>query len=293
VQRGVRTARWFVDPFLLLLSPPVVPCSFTWTCHFLGKTFRIPVLRDLPRSWNDAGVWRWAGYRAIRKFYEFYIDHRPPGSLLDIGANDGMHTYPFAVHGWDCVCFEPQDTCIAFIEAVCRANGLANVKAVKCALSSEVGQVDFFVSPSSWYSSLIREHVERLEASEPIRVRATTLDEYWREHKFSPSFVKIDVEGAEWQVIEGARRVLQHFKPDVFVEVAAAPVQRQRIWDFFAPLGYRVYFVEHYSSRPFHAVATAQAFCAAGRNHPNADFILLADPAVDAAFRRTLVDADF
>ncbi len=39
-----------------------------------------------------------------------------------------------------------------------------------------------------------------------------------------PSFIKIDVEGAEQTVLEGARKLLEQFRPKLYIEVGAQHV---------------------------------------------------------------------
>ena len=141
----------------------------------------IPVTPELPRSSGNARIWRWCGNRLIRRFYEFYLGAFGSGTLFDVGANDGTHTYPFASHGYDCTCFEPQPRCIAYIERVCQLNGFSNVTIQHCAVGDkDCPGVESHVSSSSWYSSLDRERVERWEAFTPVRVEMISLDSYCR-----------------------------------------------------------------------------------------------------------------
>ena len=58
-------------------------------------------------------------------------------------------------------------------------------------------------------------------ARERVSVQATTLDSLLAEYP-QPDLVKIDVEGAERQVLEGASRVLTEVRPRIYIEVGAA-----------------------------------------------------------------------
>jgi hypothetical protein len=71
-----------------------------WTIGFGGTTFRVPVLPEIPRTWNAARLWGWSAQRSLRMFYEWYLLARPGGVFFDVGANDGLHTFPFAQHGY-------------------------------------------------------------------------------------------------------------------------------------------------------------------------------------------------
>jgi hypothetical protein len=49
-------------------------------------------------------------------------------------------------------------------------------------------------------------------------VDATTLDDFFAAKQRFPDFLKIDVEGHELAVLEGAKRILQRHRPAVLVE---------------------------------------------------------------------------
>jgi len=46
-----------------------------------------------------------------------------------------------------------------------------------------------------------------------------SLDDYCRRHSLTPEVIKIDVEGAELGVLEGAREILDRYRPDIFLSV--------------------------------------------------------------------------
>jgi hypothetical protein len=49
-------------------------------------------------------------------------------------------------------------------------------------------------------------------------VQTTSLDAYCKEHDLSPSFIKIDVEGGEYNILKGAMEVLSTY-PVIAVEL--------------------------------------------------------------------------
>lgn len=277
--------RWYVN---WLFDDSKIRREFLWKCAFLDKNFVLPVYPELQRSWNTARVWRWVGNRIIRRFYEFYIRSHAPGVLLDVGANDGTHCYPFAAHDWQCICFEPQPSCTAYIRRVVGQNGFKRMTVVEGVLGvEEVAEVEFFVSDHTWYSSLIQSNVERFEASHAVRVKSTSMDTYCAENRLQPTLVKIDVEGAEWIVVDGGRNTFSAAKPDIFIEISSDQAIKERIWDFFKPLGYRFYFLKD-TTRAFHPVLSISDFVAVARDDVNGDFILLADAQFANQFEHAL-----
>ena len=268
----------FADTFILLFDNSLIRSPFEWQTELAQKHFRLPVFPELQRTWNDALVWRWAGNRAIRKFYEIYLRSYPGGVFFDVGANDGTHTYPFAANGYVCVCFEPQADCVAYIRRTLELNQFHLVRVEPLAVSDQnIGQVEFYTSKSSWYSSLTKENVEQFETVTSFQTKAITLDTFCVESGLTPTLIKIDVEGGEWNVIQGGRRVFESVRPNVFAEISADRVNVERCWDFFSQLGYKIYFLKHYTSQPFYLMNSVDECVKSIGNGRNGDFIFLSD----------------
>jgi len=109
-------------------------------------------------------------------------------------------------------------------------------------------------------------------------VRAITLDAYCAEHDLYPSFVKVDVEGHEWEVIAGARDVIAKAHPTVLIEVWADEELNKRLFEYMTGEGYRAYAVE---AAGLHHVATCDEFqrCKGG------DFLWCADEELAGRLR--------
>jgi FkbM family methyltransferase len=271
----------FADAFNSVFDNSAILSSFEWRNTFAEKEFRLPVFPEMQRSWNNARVWRWAGNRAIRKFYEIYLKAKPQGVFFDIGANDGTHTYPFAASGYECICFEPQPDCVDYIRRTSALNQFHRVRVEHLAMGdSDTEQVVFYISKSSWYSSLMKENVEQFETASPIHTKVVTLDTFCAESRLVPTLIKIDVEGCEWRVIQGGRKVFESVRPNLFAEISSDVVTIQKCWDFFTALDYKLYNVQHYTNQPFslmHSTDDCIRYIGKGRN---GDFIILSDPQV-------------
>jgi len=72
----------------------------------------------------------------------------------------------------------------------------------------------------------------------PLHVPCVTLDAFVRSHP-APDVIKIDVEGAELQVLEGAAYLLRDRRPTLMVEVHDETFE-PRIGEMLKPLGYRI-----------------------------------------------------
>jgi FkbM family methyltransferase len=127
---------------------------------------------------------------------------------------------------------------------VASLNSFHELSIERCAVGDhETAEVEFFVSESTWFSSLDRTSVERFEPAGRVHVAMVTLDAYCQAHKLVPDCVKIDVEGKELAVVRGARRVIAAGKPDLVIEVSKDAMIREAIWEQLNPLGYAAFFL--------------------------------------------------
>ena len=70
-----------------------------------------------------------------------------------------------------------------------------------------------------------------------VQVQCTTLDDEIERAGRHPSFVKIDVEGAEYQVLCGARKLLAQDNTALMIEITA---QAARVVQLLREFGYHV-----------------------------------------------------
>jgi FkbM family methyltransferase len=233
----------FTAPVTRLLSAATVTTSFTWRARLPSGVLMVPVVPELQRSWTDALLWRWPPNLPMRRLYQVYLTCRGPrGTLVDVGANDGSHSWLFSLAGWRCVAFEPQPDCVTFLRRVAAMNRFTDLAVEQSAVGDQpTSTATLYVSASSWFSSLDRAHVQRFEPPEPATVKVVTLDAYCQEHALRPTCIKIDVEGHELHVLRGARNVIAEAKPDLIVEVSRNQNIREGIWQLLAPLDYCAY----------------------------------------------------
>lgn len=139
---------------------------------------------------------------------------------IDVGANVGGLSIAMSrmvgpeghVHS-----FEANPRLLPVLERDLGLNGAAgNVTTVGLAAWSRSGErLPFYCDDRPWAqrSSLVYNVSESVEIVETIR-----LDDYVRQHELSPSAIKLDVEGAEADVLEGAEAVLREHEPVVVLE---------------------------------------------------------------------------
>ena len=155
--------------------------------------------------------------RAERIFYLQYL--REGMTVFDVGANVGELTMLFSrfvgaagiVHA-----FEPTERGFERLSAVSRAASLGNVRLNRLALAEEEGSVRLHVYDDAHLSWTTRAERPLEDYGIDVKPRtteeapATTVDLYCEANGVAAiDLLKIDVEGAELQVLFGARRMLR------------------------------------------------------------------------------------
>lgn len=113
------------------------------------------------------------------------------------------------------------------------------IKAMHLALTSHTGEVPYFVTNSDVSGGLSRHETPREVDWEQITIQSSTLDDLFPDR--APDFVKIDVEGAELPVLEGARRILAEGRTEFLVEIHdwdSRPRNRDEVLQLMQAAGY-------------------------------------------------------
>jgi FkbM family methyltransferase len=153
---------------------------------------------------------------------------RENDTVIDVGANVGLHTVAFArsaVNGQVLV-FEPVAEMAERTSLNCALNGLKNVKLFNHALGEVTGEAKINVNVAGLgmegtSSLLITAHVKsRPENYQPCIVPVRRLDDVIAEVEpvGRVSFIKIDTEGFEPKVLLGGMETIRKHRPTMIVE---------------------------------------------------------------------------
>jgi FkbM family methyltransferase len=172
-------------------------------------------------------------------------------TFYDIGAHAGYYSLLAACANRQCevVAFEPAPGPFHYLEENITLNGLQNrIKTVKAALGDSIGTATFLEVVHNKYKYLdhnlvavgnLASHQPNREMKE-IKVPVTTLDSFVIEHRCKvPDIIKMDTEGTEHLILEGARVVLGS-KPIVISETLFNTNERQ-LEELMSSIGYNFY----------------------------------------------------
>jgi FkbM family methyltransferase len=141
-------------------------------------------------------------------------------NVIDVGANIGLLTVPLGhavAPGGIVVAIEPLPSNTRRLRANIARNDLDTVRVVEAAVGSADGRATLHTAGDPAFGSL-REVVKH-RTSVDLDVALRSLDSLWGElGRPAVALVKIDVEGAELDVLEGARELLATARPVLLIE---------------------------------------------------------------------------
>jgi FkbM family methyltransferase len=201
---------------VILPSLPPEPASFAYRLPH-GETVDLRYREDLGTLVLFHG-----GYedREIAELCKYIPEG---GTVLDVGANIGLSAIEFARSagaGGKVIAFEPHPDTAARLRANLERNGIGNVEIIQSAVGAAAGTVTFNESADATLSSasLVPRNLVR-----SFEVPLTTVDIAWAAAgKPKISALKIDVEGGELAVLQGASELLAREHPVILLEAWGA-----------------------------------------------------------------------
>lgn len=170
-------------------------------------------------------------------------------TVIDIGAHIGYYTLLFAKSvgpSGRVFSFEPHPNNFDLLCKNVQLNKLMQVQTFNQAVFSHMGEITISVpddQPNSGNGSACID-----KGVQQFRVRAISLDAFCEKFTVRPDVIKMDVEGAEYEVLRGAEQVIAQCRPKLLIELhhfdgnlAAHPVP-----DLVSGWGYHIDWLERW-----------------------------------------------
>lgn len=185
------------------------------------------------------------------KLTKFLIKNLKPNDIFyDIGANYGFYTYLALEFCKEVHSFEPLPDVFESLKA--NLEKKANVFLNQVALSDKIGLAKIYIPESSSLdasgsSTIVEENLNQhyYKFSASIEIKTITLDEYLKKHN-KPTFIKMDVEGAESLVIKGGINFFKNYSPLISMEVWSSKEGGKismKAVELLRSLGYNSFFI--------------------------------------------------
>jgi len=159
-------------------------------------------------------------------------------SFIDVGAHVGKYTITMAKYCKEVIAIEADPVNVEYLTKNISVNGINNVVVYNCACYSRNGYVFFDSDKPS--------NVKSISSSGKLKIRALTLDSILNSKKLNRLTIKIDVEGAEFDVLVGAKHTIRKYMPVIVCECW------KHNWDniisFFDKYGYEYTIISSKSS---------------------------------------------
>ena len=146
-------------------------------------------------------------------FYKKFLQSHPYKNdlIFDVGANMGRKSFIFVKLTKQVIAFEPSEKLFLFLKSRFQQE---NVLIFNCALGNRVSTSDLFiVEGNEAYNSLNKKHIQSTATKRGVatkdnvkltKVKVDILENFIQKYG-KPKYIKIDVEGHEYEVLKGLK----------------------------------------------------------------------------------------
>jgi FkbM family methyltransferase len=249
-----------------------------WKNHFNHKIFNVKKSVEIGKKYlNGVDLQRYMGCIRYRQTYNplhlvglSHSHYMNPNVLpestdiyIDGGAWHGdtlIELKDLLGEGIEIHSFEPDEANYKILSTLIADKGFSNCHAVKKALWNQITTLNFMQSHEAVHT--MQSRVSSLSsANQPFtEIEATTIDDYTALISGTPSYIKMDIEGAEPEALRGAQTLLKTNPPKLAISAYHEP---NHLWELIEEIhslndNYKFWF-SHHSQHLFESVIYARA----------------------------------
>lgn len=175
---------------------------------------------------------------------------KPGAVIIDIGAHIGLFSViasQVAGATGKVFAFEPAPSTYALLQKTVSINHKQqSIETFQKAVGKESGKITFFISDDQADNSNSLVQYKEDRSLHGIDVDVTSIDNFVAEKNISKlDFIKIDVEGAEYDTLQGAVNTLKNLRPVCIVAIHPEPIaakgdKLEDIYDLISNCNYRI-----------------------------------------------------
>lgn len=175
----------------------------------------------------------------LRKICTYLINNNfINGNVIDLGAWIGDNTIPWALNlkKYFIYAIDPSSSNIDYIKKTAEYNNIQNIKLFQLAISDKIEEIG------------TDDHINHCTFSKKggkLKIKSYTLDHLYK-HKFieNISFIHLDVEGFEFNVVKGAENLIKENKPIITFEQHLEIDNYKELSKHIYNLDYNVYLID-------------------------------------------------
>ena len=222
----------------------------SWLVEFAGSRIYLPLRhKNSDVDWVNALSILGYDIEVKQTYASLITSKQPPDLFVDIGANYGTHSLLFLANKIPAISFEPNPACHQYFHDSCALNNVTPW-IEKVALGDRHDYFDLmYPEGETWLGSLNSDVNFRLKQTNKVislQVEQKTLDDYLPHFSGNRVLIKIDTEGNEYQVLQGAVKTLNQCRPILIFESwpqdkpGYSSQDRIRLHEFFINLRYSI-----------------------------------------------------
>lgn len=166
--------------------------------------------------------------------------------VIEAGANIGSESLLISkqLTTGHLYCFEPNPYTFERLKINLSINELENVSAYDYALGETDSQINFHIYPKGFCNAGMSSKYMETRDTIKINVVQQTLDTFVAQNNITKvDFIKMDIQGAEMDMINGSAKTIERFKPTIFTEACEPYNDTKELFKIFNNYGYTVYLI--------------------------------------------------
>ena len=172
---------------------------------------------------------------------------------IDIGSNLGLRSlYALSVKR-PVVFIEPNKELNQINEERCILNNFTRYTFIEKGISNKKGKLNFYIDQSSYMSTLENNGLKDKDISKVDVIEIDTLYNLFKQNidKYQHACVKVDVEGHELKLFEGAKNFIKKLRPSFIVEVNIKDNHFKDFYEIVQRYNYEVYEIGFFGKNKY------------------------------------------
>ena len=217
---------------------------------YIINNFDTDLKLKIDRSRSMGSSLYWTGFHEFRELLFLHRFLQPSMVAIDVGANLGEYTLFMAkrLHKGKVISFEPVKETFSLLTENVNLNSFNNVELLPFGLGSKSEEIIIHeIDDSHEGLSTLYPGDRKIARSFSIELR--TFDDEFQSLKIaSVDFIKLDIEGGELPALQGAKRMIEKFRPLIMIEIndltyKAAGYSSLDVLNFFKEINYSAFGV--------------------------------------------------